>query len=74
MKPFQRPAPRREDVDVPLPTLQQQLRDLVARQNEQRAEESPDPLVGLNPTGRRRRSSAPSRRKHARRTATEETS
>lgn len=27
-----------------------------------------DPRVGLNPTGRPRRSSAPSRRKHARRT------
>jgi hypothetical protein len=26
-----------------------------------------DPRVGLNPTGRPRRSSAPSRRKHARR-------
>ncbi|MCZ4509924.1 hypothetical protein O3Q52_17315 [Streptomyces sp. ActVer] len=72
LKPFQSPPPRIERADVPLSTLQADLRDLVARQNEQRAA---DPAVGLNPTGRPRRSSAPSRRKQARRTTTvEETS
>lgn len=62
------------DLDVSPDRLQQQIADLVDRQNKQRADESatPDPSVGLNPTGRPRRSSAPSRRKHARRT-TEET-
>ena len=40
MKPFQSPPPRIERADVPLSTLQQQITDLVARQNEQRAEES----------------------------------
>jgi hypothetical protein len=50
------------DLDVPLPVLVQQLR-----------EAGPDPRVGLNPTGRPRRSSAPSRRKQNRRTTTKET-
>ncbi|MFI1485676.1 hypothetical protein [Streptomyces sp. NPDC020747] len=54
------------DLDVPLPELEQQIREQAA---------TPDPHVGLNPTGRPRRSSAPSRRKQARRTTTvEETS
>lgn len=73
------------DLDVTRDRLERQVREAVARQREQRAEESAqrlrgllapsaDPLVGLNPTGRVRRPSAPSRRKHARRTAIEETS
>lgn len=40
MKTFQSPPPLITCADVPLPKLQQQLADLVARQNEQRAEES----------------------------------
>lgn len=40
MKPFQSPPPPITCADVPLPKLQQQIADLVARQNEQRAEES----------------------------------
>lgn len=53
------------DLDVPLREVEQQIREQAA----------PNPTVGLNPTGRPRRSSAPSRRKHARRTVTtEETS
>lgn len=51
------------DLDVPLHELERRL-----------TERTPDPAVGLNPTGRPRRPSAPSRRKHARRTATEENS
>ncbi|QQM45106.1 hypothetical protein [Streptomyces liliifuscus] len=40
MKPFQSPPPPITRADVPLATVQQQIADLVARQNEQRAEES----------------------------------
>ena len=36
---------------------------------QKRPSSQPDPRVGLNPTGRPRRSSAASRRKHARRQA-----
>lgn len=61
MKDFQSPPPRISRADVPLHVLVQQLR-----------EGSPDPRVGLNPTGRARRSSAPSRRKQNRRTTTTE--
>ena len=52
-----------EDLDVPLPTLREQIAAPVARQNA----DQPDPRVGQNPTGRPRRSSAASRRKHERR-------
>ncbi|MFJ4785060.1 hypothetical protein [Streptomyces sp. NPDC088794] len=39
------------DLDVPLPRLEQQIRDLVARQNEQRADASADRLRNfLTPT------------------------
>lgn len=61
-KAFQRPPLPITRADTPLDVLERRL-----------AEQTPDPLVGLNPTGRPRRPSAPSRRKHARRTATEET-
>ncbi len=54
---------RIEDLDVPESTLREQIAALVARQNG----DQPDPRVGQNPTGRPRRSSAGTRRKHERR-------
>ncbi|MFJ4932376.1 hypothetical protein ACIP8U_00695 [Streptomyces pseudovenezuelae] len=58
------------DLDVPVTVLRQRIRALVARQRElATGQVAPDPRVGLNPTGRPRRSSAPSRRKQARRAA-----